>query len=227
LDSGSPLEAAFGRLLFCPHLSRRTLGLRGGHLKNVLIAVLLALCALPGHAAEKKKQWMRLDGCQYVPDKSNDGDSFLVQCGREKFHARLYFVDCPETEMSFPERVHQQAGYFGVTMDEAMRSGARARDFVGATLRARPFVIYTKKAFAQGRSKATRYYSLVAVDGRYLHEILLSEGLARNKGTIVALPTGEKARAYAGALQKLEDRARQGRLGTWAASDPNKRVAPF
>ena len=192
--------------------------------------MLLALCALPGYSADKKpKPWMRLDGCQYVADKSNDGDSFLVQCGRERFHVRLYFIDCPETDLSFPERVHEQYDYFGVTMDEATRAGARARDYVSAALRSRPFVVYTKKSFAQGRSKATRYYSLVAVDGHYLHEILLGEGLARNKGAAVALPTGEKARAYVAALQGLEDRARVERRGLWAASDPGKRVpkSPF
>jgi endonuclease YncB( thermonuclease family) len=85
-------------------------------------------------------------------------------------------------------------------------------------------VLHTKKSFAQGRSKSTRYYSLVQIDGRYLHEILLSEGLARNKGTIVGLPTGEKARAYAATLQKLEDRARLERKGVWANHDPAKRV---
>lgn len=192
-----------------------------------MIAVLLALFALQGHTAEKKKQWVRLDGCRYVADKSNDGDSFLVQCGRERFHARFYYVDCPETDMSFPERVHQQADYFGVTMDEVLRGGARAREYVRATLSSKPFHIYTRKAFALGRSKATRYYSLVQVDNRYLHEILLAEGLARNKGTMVALPTGEKARPYVAGLQQLEDRARLGRLGLWATHDPSKRVAPF
>lgn len=194
-----------------------------------MIAVLLALCALPGQAAEKAKQWVRLDACQYVPDKSNDGDSFLVHCGRERFFARLYFVDCPETDLSFPERVREQYDYFGVTMDEATRAGARARDFVGAALRARPFVVYTKRSFAQGRSKNTRYYSLVAVDGRYLHEILLSEGLARSKGTAVALPTGQKARDYVKGLRGLEDRARLERKGLWATHDPAKRLlkSPF
>lgn len=152
-----------------------------------------------------------------------------MQCGREKFFARLYFVDCPETDVSFPERVREQYDYFGVTMDEATRAGARARDFVGSALSSRPFFIYTKKSFAQGRSKNTRYYSLVQVDGRYLHEILLNEGLARNKGTAVALPTGEKSRAYVKGLQGLEDRARLERKGLWATHDPAKRVlkSPF
>jgi endonuclease YncB( thermonuclease family) len=56
---------------------------------------------------------------------------------------------------------------------------------------------------------------------------MLSEGLARNKGVRVALPTGQSAKAYAGALQRLEDDARLARRGVWAASDPSKRKSPL
>jgi endonuclease YncB( thermonuclease family) len=181
---------------------------------------LLALWALAGHSAEKA--WTSLDGCRYVADKSNDGDSFLVQCGRERFFVRLYFVDAPESDVSFPERVRQQYEYFGVTQDELTRAGARARDYVQGALQ-RPFVVHTKKTFAQGRSKATRYYGLVQVDGRYLHQVLLAEGLARNKGTRLGLPSGEKARAHAQALQATEDQARLQRKGVWANHFPRPR----
>jgi endonuclease YncB( thermonuclease family) len=186
------------------------------------ITVLALVLPLAGLAADK--QWARLDACRYVSDKSNDGDSFLVQCGRDKFFVRLYFVDAPESDASFPERVRQQYDYFGVTMDELTRAGRKAGDYVQAVLASRPFVIHTKKSFAQGRSKSTRYYGLVEVDGRYLHEILLGEGLARNKGSIVALPAGQKARAHANALQAVEDHARTWRKGVWANHSPSKRV---
>jgi len=182
-----------------------------------LAALLLALAC---QAQEKK--WMTLE-CLYVADKSNDGDSFLVQCGQQKFFVRLYFVDAPESDMSFPERVRQQYEYFGVTVDELTRAGTRARDYVQAVLQ-RPFAVHTKGAFAQGRSKSGRYYALVQVDGRYLHQVLLSEGLARNKGSAVGLPSGEKARAHTRALQALEDQARMQRRGVWANHVPSKRV---
>lgn len=190
--------------------------------------MVLGLWALAGAAAEKKP-WLKLDGCQYLADKNNDGDSFLVQCGREKFYVRLYFVDSPEADLSSAERVRHQYEYFGVTFDETTRAGATARELVRSRLATRSFVVHTRKAFAPGRSKTTRYYSLVQVDGRYLHEILLGEGLARNKGTIVALPTGEKARAHVASLQIVEDRARQERKGLWATHDPAKRQlnSPF
>jgi endonuclease YncB( thermonuclease family) len=184
-------------------------------MKRAFVALLALLPATLCHSAETKA-WTTLDACRYVADKSNDGDSFLVQCGRERFFVRLYFVDAPESDASFPDRVRQQYEYFGVTLDELTRAGARARDYVRSALLQRPFVVHTKKTFAQGRSKATRYYGLVQVDGRYLHQVLLSEGLARNKGSRVGLPSGEKARAHAQMLQAMEDQARLQRKGVWA-----------
>jgi len=189
--------------------------------KRLLAGLAALLLALACHAQEKK--WATLD-CVYLADKSNDGDSFLVQCGREKFFVRLYFVDAPETDLDFPERVRQQYDYFGVGMDELTRGGSMARDYVNRVLAPRRFAVHTRKVFAQGRSKHTRYYGLVQVEGRYLHELLLEEGLARNRGTRVALPTGAKARAHANALQAIEDRARAFRKGVWANHNPAKRV---
>jgi endonuclease YncB( thermonuclease family) len=191
-------------------------------LRPTLFLLFAAVLGFSAQAAEKT--WQRLDACRYVPDKSNDGDSFLVQCANaKKFFVRLYFVDAPESEASFPERVRQQYDYFGVTMDELTRGGAQARDYVQRLVGNRYFSIFTRYSFAQGRSKNTRYYGLVVVENRYLHEILLSEGLARNKGSRVSLPTGEKVKVYASALQRLEDDARVRRKGVWATSVESKR----
>ena len=190
-------------------------------LKRLCAGLAALLLALACQAQEKT--WATLD-CVYLGDKSNDGDSFLVQCGRERFFVRLYFVDAPETSMDFPDRVRQQYEYFGVTLDELTRAGLIAQDYVQRVLASRRFAVHTRKAFAQGRSKHTRYYGLVQVEGRYLHEILLEEGLARNRGSAVVLPTGEKAKAHVRALQAIEDRARAFRKGVWAHHNPSKRV---
>jgi endonuclease YncB( thermonuclease family) len=211
-------------LVYLPVHSR--LGVRAIR-RNIYSAVLAGLLALSAHAAEPKKGWQRLDSCRYLADKNNDGDSFLVQCGRERFYARFYFVDAPEAHAHIAPQLQDQYDYFGVTLDELTRAGGRARDRVQAILGSRPFVIHTKHASAQGRAKTIRYYSLVEVDGRYLHEVLLSEGLARNKGVRVALPTGHPGKSYAAALQQLEDQARLGRRGIWAASDPSRRKSPL
>ena len=49
-------------------------------------------------------------------------------------------------------------------------------------------------------------------------EALVSQGLARTKGAIVKLPTGEKSKVYVEKLEALEREARQKRLGVWANS---------
>jgi endonuclease YncB( thermonuclease family) len=189
--------------------------------KRFAAGLLILLLALACQAQERT--WMTLD-CVYLADKSNDGDSFLAQCGRERFFVRLYFVDAPETDLDFPDRVRQQYDYFGVGMDDLTRAGSMARDYVQRVLAPRRFAVHTRKVYAQGRSKHTRYYGLVQVEGRYLHEILLEEGLARNRGSAVALPTGEKAKAHVRTLQAIEDRARAFRKGVWANHNPSKRV---
>jgi len=43
------------------------------------------------------------------------------------------------------------------------------------------------------------------------------QGLARAKGVAASIP-GEKARAHAERLRLLEEQARQGRRGLWAAA---------
>jgi endonuclease YncB( thermonuclease family) len=185
---------------------------------TLALAVLLAAST---HAAEERR-WHTLNACRYLADEANDGDNFLVQCGREKFKVRLYFVDAPETDAAFPERVRQQYDYFGVTMDELTRAGANARDRVRALLASRLFVVHTRYVFAQGRSKTPRYYGLVEFDGRYLHQVLLAEGLARNKGATIAL-AGQTGRQHAQTLQAIEERARLERRGVWANHDPSRR----
>src|SRR5688572_24648753 len=89
-------------------------------LRRLFAGLAALLLALACHAQERK--WTTLD-CAYLADKSNDGDSFLTQCGRERFFVRLYFVDAPETDMDFPDRVRQQYDYFGITADELTRGG--------------------------------------------------------------------------------------------------------
>jgi endonuclease YncB( thermonuclease family) len=190
--------------------------------KTLYIALLGALVAFGAHAADKK--WSRLEGCRYLEHKNNDGDSFLVQCGKEKFFARFYFVDAPEAYANVASQLQEQYEYFGVTMDEATRAGGKARDRVQSLLAVRPFVVHTRKAHGQGRSGNARYLSLVEVDGRYVHEVLLSEGLARAKGTPTTLPTGQKSKDYVPALRRLEDEARTGRRGLWSTSVASRRA---
>jgi endonuclease YncB( thermonuclease family) len=157
---------------------------------------------------------MMFSGCQYVPHANNDGDSFRVRCGADELVVRLYFVDAPETNLSYPERTREQSEYFGATLDQTMRAGKVARDVVRETLK-EPFTVWTRWASAAGRSKQPRYYGLVQVGDKGLADILVSKGLARRKGVITNLPTGQNWREHADRLDALEAEAKRQRLGVW------------
>jgi endonuclease YncB( thermonuclease family) len=177
------------------------------------------LLAVQGFAADKPKPkpWQTLENCRYLDHKGNDGDSFALQCGSQKFILRLYFVDAPEPTNQYGERVHQQALHFGVSMDETLKAGKLAKDWVRNALGG-PFLVLTKKATGRGASSEPRYLGLVNVGGRYLHEVLLLEGLAFVKGTSTALPDGEPSKTYLPKLGALEQQARTQRKGVWARS---------
>lgn len=166
----------------------------------------------------QEKKWQTLENCRYVERDGNDGDSFGVQCGRNKFIVRLYFVDSPETRADYEgDRVREQMKYFGVTFEDTLGAGHRANQLAHNVLGG-PFVVQTKKASAPGRSSEPRYYGLVQVGGRYLHEALLAEGLARVKGVTTALPDGTPSKAHLGRLRALENQAHAERRGVWARS---------
>jgi endonuclease YncB( thermonuclease family) len=177
-------------------------------------AALLALASAAG--AAERRPWATLADCRYVAHSNNDGDSFHVRCGADAFVLRLYFVDAPETNLTYGERTREQAEHFHATLDDTLKAGAKARAFVREALRG-PFVVVTRKASAPGRAKDPRFYGMVQVGGKGLDEILVLEGLARAKGVAASVPGGEKSRARADRLQLLEEQARKKRKGLWAA----------
>ena len=180
--------------------------------------IFLLLFLLSFHAAAAdRKEWATLVGCVYIAHKNNDGDSFHVRCGGDEFVLRLYFVDTPETNLTYGERTREQAAHFGATLDETLKAGAKARVFVRDTLNA-PFTVLTRKAYAQGAAKDPRYYGMVQVGGRGLDEMLVLAGLARVKGVKINIPGGERSRAHAERLLLLEEHAKQKRRGLWAAA---------
>src|SRR2546426_7610777 len=177
------------------------------------MVLLLSVCE---SSATEPKAWEKLTDCQYVPYAYNDGDSFRVKCDTDEFIVRLYFVDTPETDTKDHERTQEQTEYFGVTLENNIQAGVQARDAVDELLRKSSFVIWTRKASAAGRNKEPRYYGLVEIGGKSLAEILLSRGLARTKGIKANLPSGEKAKVYVEKLPRLENAAKETRVGIWA-----------
>lgn len=131
-----------------------------------LAAVFLLFAAfLPPAWASEKKEWVKLADSRYVENPDNDGDSFHVRAGDKEFTARLYYVDAPETNLRQGDRTHDQSLHFGITLDETMKAGEKAKQRTKELLQ-RPFVIWTRWATAGGRGRESRYYVIVETDGK-------------------------------------------------------------
>jgi len=145
---------------------------------GVLICLLVAAFATDSHAAKK---WRVKEDCTVIANKANDGDSFHVRINKRHYLFRLYWVDAPETDMGVPERVAEQAEYFGITPEEAIKYGKEAAKFTEEFLKG-TFTVHTKFADAMGRSTRDRDYGIVERDGKFLHIELVRAGLARIHG---------------------------------------------
>lgn len=181
-----------------------------------LLALLLFMACAQA-AALPAEPWRKIDGCQWKADRWNDGDSFHVvtgDTGRE-IVARLYFVDTPEAETGYRDRLDEQAAYWGITREQATVIAHEAAAFTEKRLAA-PFTVWTRWRSALGRSALGRVYCIiVTADGRDLNELLVEHGLARLYGTRTALFDGRDSRTYLARLNDLEAAAKRGRVGAW------------
>lgn len=184
---------------------------------RVLIGLLLLATLSERARGTDRKEWVKLTDGHYVDAPDNDGDSFRVRGGDREFTARLYYVDAPETNLRLGDRTRDQSLHFGITLDETMNAGEKAKKRTKELLQ-KPFVIWTRWATAGGRGRESRYYVIVEVDGKSLGEILVGEGLARTKGMAPNLPGGEHAKPYMERLDDLESVAREKHFGAWATS---------
>ena len=196
-----------------PHIWRRG---RRGFAVLLPLTVALWLAAQPLLAAPAKP-WHVLTNCALVANKANDGDSFHVRWGGTEFIFRIYFADCPEDETRFPDRVAEQARYFGITPAQALAVGRQAADFTRQLLM-NPFSVKTRWQKALGSSHLQRNYGFVEVAGTNdLAELLVKNGLARIHGVGVAGLTQEELVR----LHALEAQAKAEKLGAWGlALDP-------
>ena len=173
--------------------------------------------------------WRRFDGCRLLANPANDGDSFHVllppdRRGRraEKIF-RLCYVDTPEVEMSLPDRVRDQAAYWGITTNRAVRLGKEAARFTKALLEKQPFTVYTQFRDAKGRSRLPRYFAMIRVGETWLSLALVENGLARIYGYRPDLPDGTRWKDYLARLKQAEEHARRaGKGGFRKALDDNK-----
>ena len=151
-----------------------------------LAAVILACAAV---SLPAKGPWFVLKNCRLLTHDSNDADSFHVQAGNREYIFRLYFVDAPETDASFPDRVAEQANYFGLTRTQTLQLGDYSRRFSKEKLLQGPFTVRTCMQGALGRSNKERFYAFIETTEGDLGELLVANGMARVHGT-AATPVG-------------------------------------
>ena len=160
--------------------------------------------------------WTVLENCEFVPNPSNDGDSFHVRADGKEYVFRLYFVDAAEIEASDPARLIEQAKHYGVEVPEVIQIGEDAKRFVEKQL-AKPFVVTTRMANGLGRGRMERFYAFVRTKDGDLGELLVANGLARIQGRSIKTPEGVVATAEKRRLEELESQAIKKRLGGWSA----------
>lgn len=161
-------------------------------------------------------RWRVYENAVLKPDDANDGDSFHVRYKNREYVFRLYYVDAPETDLSFPERVQEQARYWGVSEQEVLRLGDKASKFTRKWLQQGPFTVYSMLQDARGRSQKKRYYAVVRRGEDDLGLALVRQGLARIHGLQPDLPDGTRATIMYWRLRSAEKSARAEKLGGWA-----------
>lgn len=135
--------------------------------------------------------------------------------------ARLYFVDTPEAETAYRDRLDEQAAYFGITRDQAIEVAHEAAAFTAERL-SKPFTLWTRWRPALGRSALGRLYCIIIDStGQDLNELLVENGLARIYGTKTTLPDGRDSRAYNARLREVEEGAQAEKRGAWRFEPEN------
>ncbi len=195
-------------------------------IRAAIIAVLIGLAGQPAWAAKK---WRTYENCTLIPHDANDGDSFHVRVNKRHYIFRLYFADTPETDDSLPERVAEQAAYFGLDPKTTIQVGKQAKEFTANFLK-NGFTVYSRLQDALGRSDRDRDYAFVVVGDKDLATELVRNGLARVYGTPTDHPDGTPQQNLWWRLKSAEREAKQMRRGAWgmpqAPTNPFARATP-
>ncbi len=165
-------------------------------------------------------------GCRLEEHRQNDGDSFHVRLpdGRvEQF--RLYYVDAPESAFRTygggednHQRIREQAEDFGISDEQAVEIGKRAKQRVHDALARGSFILHTAWDDPFGDR---RYHAFIQPSsGPTLDEMLVREGLVRIITKPADLPDGTPVKQRLRELRELETTAKRKRQGAWGLAGP-------
>ncbi|MGB0991168.1 MAG: thermonuclease family protein [Akkermansiaceae bacterium] len=178
------------------------------------------------------------EGCRWVNENGNDGDSFSVEwkdpknpkVEKKKMVIRLYGVDCMETSDVKPhsiDRLVVQGLYFGIHKKDmgkdkfkwTKKLGSEATAFTRNKLRGKPFTVTTWHEHAMGQRKGRIYAYVTTSKGEDLGELLVRNGLARIHGKIHKHSVDEVEQGYSGRLKAQEILAIAEKNGAWKHTD--------
>lgn len=193
-------------------------------LRRLALAAAFIALAAPSDALAAKK-WREYTDCKQIPNDANDGDSFHVKAGNIKtktYLFRLYFVDTPESETSLPERLREQADYWGIAdPKDVVKLGKEAAKFTENFLK-NGFTVHSRLSDALGRSAKDRDYAMVMVGSSDLGYELVRNGLARVYGSGTDLseldPYKKSEDFWWKRLRGAEADAKREKKGAWAFS---------
>ena len=162
--------------------------------------------------------WEKLENCRLAPDQYMDGDSFHVLHEGKNHIFRLYFVDCAESDASFPQRVADQMEDFGLANEKAvLAAGEKAKEFTKKMLSGQ-FTVLTKWENARGNSRQPRNYAVILVGNKNLAEELTRAGLARAYGMPADYPDAARAKSFKDNLRRLQASAIRQKVGAFAGT---------
>lgn len=162
--------------------------------------------------------WEKLENCRLAPDAYMDGDSFHVLHNGKNHIFRLYFVDCAETDASFPKRIQDQMEDFGLSSEAAvLQAGKQATEFTKKMLSG-PFTVLTKWEDARGNSKQKRYYAVILTGSKNLAVELAKTGWARAYGMPADYPNAAQSKSFRESLRRFQATAIRGKLGAFAGT---------
>lgn len=163
-------------------------------------------------------EWQTLEKCRLAPDQYMDGDSFHVLHEGKNHIFRLYFVDCPETDTTFPQRIADQMEDFGLANEKAvLAAGEKAKEFTKKILSGQ-FTVLTKWENARGNSRQARNYAVIFVGKKNLAEELARSGWARAYGMPADYPDAARSKSFKNGLRRLQANAIRQKLGAFAGT---------
>lgn len=163
-------------------------------------------------------------GAVWVETRANEADTVRMKVGDEEHVFVLYFVDALEATDTHPQRIHDQARWFG--LDEGghgviVEMGQQALNYVRTLLTTCRFSVITRW---ERVPNTMRYYALISVEHQrgkppvWLADLLIGEGFGRVHGLTTPFPPESDGRtipAYLQDLKRLGLDARRRKVGIW------------